>query len=93
MANFNDLYKKFVIYGECYYNLDTHELKLNFKGKEEEGYYEIYASPKTEEGFINMISKFITKYEEKLYKDTDTWIKLQEDGSQVKITLANESNK
>lgn len=93
MASFNDLYKKYVVFGECYYNLETHELKLNHGGETLEEYTEIYPHPRNEEQFMNVIYLYITKCEDILYRDGEkTWVKLQDNDFSIKLMIVNDSN-
>lgn len=91
MANFNDAFQKYIVYGECYYNLETHELKLNHGGYSIEETIKYYPSPKDEAGFMSTLYQYIAYCEEHLYSKGDTvWIKMTDDDYNIKLRLVND---
>lgn len=86
MANFKDIARKYTVLGQCFYNLETHEIKPEFEG--ERTAIRKYKTPVSIPEFTKVIGDFMKEFSEELYRDENVWIGFEnEETKEENITI------
>lgn len=90
MANFKDICRKYTVLGQCYYNLETHEIRSEFTGKR--GSMRTYKTPVLMSDFIKIIGDFMKEYSEDLYREENAWIGFENEDDKTILSIIYDNN-
>lgn len=91
MANFKDICRKYTVLGQCYYNLETHEIVANFEGTR--GHIRKYVTPVSIPEFTKILGDFMKEFSEELYREETVWIGFENEDDKTILSINYDNTK